>query len=78
MRFVNDFISYSEAVVGRWCSERLDQHPSDATVGGELKDASVRPEDNLFELLDRETFLKTDVFEIGPQGVRVIREQHEE
>jgi hypothetical protein len=31
------------------------------------------PEDNLFERLDRQSFLETDLLEIGIDGIRIIR-----
>jgi hypothetical protein len=30
------------------------------------------PEDNLFERVDRQSFLETDLFEIGIDGIRII------
>lgn len=77
VRFVEDFIGYSETVVGRWCSERLDPHPltvENADRHQPEQDADKHQADlNLFELLEREKFAETDRFEVGAHGVRVVR-----
>jgi hypothetical protein len=73
MRFVNDFTDYTATIVGRWCSERLDSHALavDETANPQQKMPSA--DANFFETLERETFAENDCFEVGIEGVRVIR-----
>jgi hypothetical protein len=81
MRFVNDFVSYTEASVGRWCSERLDPqadkevvHPKDRT---ESRAADIRRQtvdENLFVFIDRDGYSDLDRFLIVPEDIRVVRE----
>ena len=82
LRFVNDFVSYTESIVGRWCSERLDPqaadqqvaHPNDRT---ETRAADIRGQtvaENLFALVDRDGFSDLDRFVIVPEGIRIVRE----
>ncbi len=82
MRFVNDFVSYTEAIVGRWCSERLDpqaadkpvRHPQDRTEPRAHELRSETADENLFALIDRDGFSDLDRFLIVPEGIRVVRE----
>jgi hypothetical protein len=82
VRFVNDFVSYTEAIVGRWCSERLDPkaanrkapHPDDRTEprADELRGRTM--DENLFALIDCDGFSDLDRFLIVPEGIRDVRE----
>lgn len=79
MRFVNDFVGYTEDVVGRWCSERLDPQSANRTEPrpadriqssiAEMRGDTI--DENLFRLIDRDGFTEHDLFEIGPQGIRI-------
>jgi hypothetical protein len=85
LKFTNDFIEYSERVAGQWCAEQIDPDPSsvDQVVGAQQEEGEAENpttfdvETNLFEILDRWQFLKTDRFEVGIQGIRVIRNMEE-
>jgi hypothetical protein len=72
-RLVNDFVRYSEIVAGQWCAKRLDSQPVDSANTELSKQGLLWPEGNLFERLDRERFLETDLFEIAIDGIRIIR-----
>jgi hypothetical protein len=80
LKFTNDFIEYSERIVGQWCAEQIDPDLSSVDqVGGAKKIAQHEEgqdenpttfdvETNLFEILDRWQFVKTDRFEVGSRA----------
>jgi hypothetical protein len=82
MRFVNDFVSYSEIIVGRWCSERIDQQGADKRTPHPQEQTETHADDfrgktvdeNLFTIIDRDGFSESDRFLVVPEGVRVLRE----
>jgi hypothetical protein len=85
LKFTNDFIGYSESTAGRWCAEQLNSQAYCADkvaatdtmaldeVGERENPTAFDVETNLFEILDRWQFAKTDSFEVGIEGIRVIR-----
>ena len=74
LRFIDDVAEYSEAVVGRWCANRLDPTDDEVSQSVSQNHSSVGAENgNLFEMLDSGKYSEADNFEIGEQGVRVTR-----
>jgi hypothetical protein len=74
VRFTDDFIRYSETIVSRWCAERLDPNPAAQEDAGHDERAKTVPDDNLFEMLEREAHAGTDRFEVNATSIRAIRD----